>query len=433
MTDKEHIQKLLGGYATGTLTPEEQQALYAAALEDQEIFDALAREQSLRDLLRDPAARAQLLASIDDAPLPWYRRFWKPLSVAAMTAAMLAVGIYVVRPKPKVAESVLVARVETPPPPSPPVVVDQAAPAVAPPKAAVAQPKMKVEARRFENGPVVPEDLAKKDAAPAAPAPAPVAAPAAPPLPAAANEPVVATERKAANAQDGLVVDGAVAGFLDAGAKQIPLQNAQALFYSQTQLFRPGLSALEARDTKVPARAKKREEQTQAAAPQAQSQSQAKELQNQVQALAGGQSMAAMVGAQSAYLGVNWTILRQRDGAEFVKVEANQLRAGDTVKLQLIPNDNGFLSVWESGAVLVNAARVERFKPFETPVLIDTQAGMRLLTVQLARTAPPQTGIVKTAVEPQSASDSRDHSTYVVNAIASPAIPVSTTIRLVFH
>ena len=60
--NREDIQKLLGGYATGTLTPEEQQALFAAALEDQEIFDALGREQALRDLLRDPSAKAQLLA-----------------------------------------------------------------------------------------------------------------------------------------------------------------------------------------------------------------------------------------------------------------------------------------------------------------------------------------------------------------------------------
>ena len=41
----EDIKKLLGGYATGTLTTEEQQALFAAALEDQELFDSLAREQ----------------------------------------------------------------------------------------------------------------------------------------------------------------------------------------------------------------------------------------------------------------------------------------------------------------------------------------------------------------------------------------------------
>ena len=432
MTDKDRMQKLLGGYATGTLTPEEQQALFEAALEDQEIFDALAREQSLRDLLRDPAARAQLLASMDDVPLPWYRRFWKPLSVAAMAAAMLVLGIYVVRPKPKPAEPILVARVETPAPLPPAVVADQAAPAVASPKTAVAQPKMKVEVQPREL-------LAKKETAPVEPPPPPVAAPAVAPAiqaaPAAANEPVVATERKAAKTeQDALGVNGAVSGFLDAGAKQIPLENAQALFYSQTQLFRPdAVQAFGARDNKALARSKKRDEQTQAAPPQSQSQEQAKDAQNQVQMLGAGQSMAASAGVQSAYLGVNWAILRQSDGGAFVKVEANQLRAGDTVKLQLIPNDNGFLSVWENGAVLVNAARVERLRPFETQLLIDTQPGTRLLTILLARTVPAQPAIVRTAREQQSASDSRDHSTYVVNASGSPAVPVSTTIRLVFH
>ena len=51
--NRDDIQKLLGGYATRTLTPDEQQALFEAALDDQQLFDALAREQALRDLLRD--------------------------------------------------------------------------------------------------------------------------------------------------------------------------------------------------------------------------------------------------------------------------------------------------------------------------------------------------------------------------------------------
>jgi hypothetical protein len=68
---REDIRKLLGGYATGTLTAEERQALFEAALDDQELFDALAKEQPLRELLEDPAARAHLLAALDDGPLPW--------------------------------------------------------------------------------------------------------------------------------------------------------------------------------------------------------------------------------------------------------------------------------------------------------------------------------------------------------------------------
>lgn len=97
---REDIARLLGGYATGTLTPEEQQALFAAALEDQALFDELAREQALRDLLREPAARGQLLAALEDPPR-WYRRFgqWRfgdwmprPTALTAAAACLLLLG-----------------------------------------------------------------------------------------------------------------------------------------------------------------------------------------------------------------------------------------------------------------------------------------------------------------------------------------------------
>src|SRR3954451_4133112 len=64
----EDAKKLLGGYATGTLTDAEQEALFAAALYNQELFDSLAREQSLRETLRDPAVKAELLAALDERP-----------------------------------------------------------------------------------------------------------------------------------------------------------------------------------------------------------------------------------------------------------------------------------------------------------------------------------------------------------------------------
>ena len=38
------LEKLLGGFAADTLTPEEKQALYTAALQDQQLFNALADE-----------------------------------------------------------------------------------------------------------------------------------------------------------------------------------------------------------------------------------------------------------------------------------------------------------------------------------------------------------------------------------------------------
>ena len=63
MSPKE-IQKLLGGYATDTLSAAERSALFAAALEDQELFDALAKEHALREVLEDPASRQQLIAAL---------------------------------------------------------------------------------------------------------------------------------------------------------------------------------------------------------------------------------------------------------------------------------------------------------------------------------------------------------------------------------
>lgn len=58
---------LLGGFATGTLTPEEKRILFAKALEDQTIFDALAEEEPLRELLTDPKARQRLLEALENA------------------------------------------------------------------------------------------------------------------------------------------------------------------------------------------------------------------------------------------------------------------------------------------------------------------------------------------------------------------------------
>lgn len=63
---KEDVEKLLGGYATGTLTGEERQALFEAALTDQVIFDALGSEQALKELLDDPHARRRLLMALQD-------------------------------------------------------------------------------------------------------------------------------------------------------------------------------------------------------------------------------------------------------------------------------------------------------------------------------------------------------------------------------
>ena len=61
------LEKLLGGYATGTLTEEERKALFEAALHDQGLFNALADEQALKELLDDPVSRRRLLDMLEKA------------------------------------------------------------------------------------------------------------------------------------------------------------------------------------------------------------------------------------------------------------------------------------------------------------------------------------------------------------------------------
>ena len=95
------LEKLLGGFAADTLTPEEKQALYTAALQDQQLFNALADEQALKELLSDPDVGRRLLTSLQQksasgaaGPLSWLDWFRRPAGLAfagGLTAAALAV------------------------------------------------------------------------------------------------------------------------------------------------------------------------------------------------------------------------------------------------------------------------------------------------------------------------------------------------------
>ena len=64
MTDD--VRKLLGGYATGTLSSEEKQLLFDAALHDDQLFAALADEHALKELLDDSGVRAQVLRATEE-------------------------------------------------------------------------------------------------------------------------------------------------------------------------------------------------------------------------------------------------------------------------------------------------------------------------------------------------------------------------------
>ncbi len=72
MNDQENRRNiargLLGGYATGTLSEDERRLLFEVAMEDQEIFDELGREQALKEMLETPGVRDRLAAALGPAP-----------------------------------------------------------------------------------------------------------------------------------------------------------------------------------------------------------------------------------------------------------------------------------------------------------------------------------------------------------------------------
>ena len=100
------LEKLLGGFSADTLTAEEREQLYAAALHDQHLFNALADEQALKDLLADPAVRRKLLHALAQPPgargwRSWLERFasrpglaWVGGAVVGVFAVILGLNVY---------------------------------------------------------------------------------------------------------------------------------------------------------------------------------------------------------------------------------------------------------------------------------------------------------------------------------------------------
>jgi hypothetical protein len=113
------VEKLLGGYASGTLTDVEREALFSEALKNQSLFDAVADEEALRELLSDPAAKRRLLAVLEPKPSFW-SILWSPAPLAALSSVAVAVVLFVaMRSTEIVSESeptVSVARTESPKP-----------------------------------------------------------------------------------------------------------------------------------------------------------------------------------------------------------------------------------------------------------------------------------------------------------------------------
>lgn len=159
----DEIRHLLGGYATGTLTPEEQRLLFEAALEDQELFESLSDEQVLKETLEDPRIRREMLAALEPPPSLWQRlttgaRWLYPVAGAGALAAAALTVVVIVRETPRRAE---VAFAPSPAPAREPVKIE--------PEVAIAQ-KPVVGAKQDLRRKSEPEKLA--GAPPSDPVPA---------------------------------------------------------------------------------------------------------------------------------------------------------------------------------------------------------------------------------------------------------------------
>jgi hypothetical protein len=88
-------EQLLGGYATDTLTEEERRRLFEAALHDQELFNVLADEEVLRQLLSDPKVRKRLLAVLPAEPK--VVSFWRRPAVLGLAASFLMTLVVLVQ------------------------------------------------------------------------------------------------------------------------------------------------------------------------------------------------------------------------------------------------------------------------------------------------------------------------------------------------
>lgn len=320
----DEVQRLLGGYATNSLTEAERKELFEAALEDQELFDALQREQALKDLLSDEITRAQVRLALrgggGSSPRPWLGRWWTwGLAGSAVAVASVAIVLLVNRPEPALNKNVELAMARKP------VETDALSAssggaqseAAAPAKRegpgdmmrrmARAQMEKRVESKRPAKEEATHLVGDRKDmAAPPPPPPAPAAA-----SPPPAQEPA-----------------------------QLADQN-QVQFARQAQTQTGSQQQVQALGTGQPA----------ANAPRDQERAQAA-TQGQLSAARAGVSggVGGFVSAPAALKAstLTYSVLKKDETGAYTKVEpSTAVREGDSVRLMVSPSTPGFLNLYE--------------------------------------------------------------------------------------
>lgn len=323
---RDDIDKLLGGYATGTLTPEEQEVLFAAALEDQQLFEALAGEELLRELLQDPMAKARLLAGLERTPAPWYRRWLRPAAWAIPASVMAAVVVALIVERHVSQQPVTIAEVrqlrrEMPTP----------VPSVLP---------QTLEKRTLP--PLVKDQPAEAVTSVAAvPPPPPPAVPAAPPVPPPEQQVSAGfgISAEGQQGQAGFRLQSA-GGLVGGVGGQVPVQDARALFFGAPgPVFQLNVVDSERKRVARPA-----------AAP-----------------------LAAAAAIPAPHLGIRYRLLKKLPDGESAAVNPNEVLEGtDELVLRLETNEPGYLSVFERRAdgtwQAISSRATERLAVQDTPV-----------------------------------------------------------------
>jgi len=412
---QDDIRKLLGGYATGTLTDAERKALFDAALEDQSLFDAIAEDGALKEVLDDPQARAYLLEALPAKPTLVVKRIpaWS-WAAAGSVAATLVIGVLLVRtPGPQKITTLraidslqpmseLEAHAADKREPGPPVAKQKAlAPAVVLSNRVQAETSQsantaaplqesdrearsgaetdaKQPAEKESVAPVaVAENRQKVEVSPAADAVRPPAA--------LAGRPVESTALSTATGEQLPLLDSAVQ----------TQQSARQLFYSP--VYSAGAAAeLFTGRRDAPAKAKR----------------------------------AATQPAGTP--GLRYTLLRRQPDGSYLETDPSTIfHAGDAIRLSVETNAPGYLAVWNGRAALANLSVLARTKytiPAEGAIDLDGPPGDRKLQVIFSRAVQAKpAGLVGGLLVEQST----ERATYVADP--RPSSLVSFEINLVYR
>ncbi|HKW96210.1 MAG TPA: hypothetical protein VJN43_00680 [Bryobacteraceae bacterium] len=383
---REEIEKLLGGYATGTLTGSERDALFQAALEDQNLFDELAGETALKELLEDPDARAFLLQALPEEPEQHNVRWnaWRWASAWSAAAAVVVVGAVLLRtPAPQVPAASNLASLKTVAPRE--ENADQIAPL---PAAAQKKPELKTRTAASASS-----GLAR----PASPSPerVPNAVLPAPSPPAAAAPPVVNQERAET-------------------AKSLPAPIAPA--------STPPKQADAVTLTVAAGTLKEASSESKAGARQLfySSPEQATALVESRETLQRSKLAGVSVGTVPVF---RYTLVRRLPDATFAETDPSTLfHAGDALRIIVETNSPGFVAVWEDGRALANLPVLARTKytiPSEGAIDLYGPPGDRKLLIVFSRRSENRPAALSSAVLVE---QSGEHATYVAEPHRVPRV-----------